>query len=123
MPSTAAPSAEPEFYTPRQAAQKLGHKGPRKVYELMSSGRLASVTIRSVLRIPAPALAAYMESLPRPEDLCTIPEAARRLQVSWHTVDEMIRDGDITAVRVEGKKGRQVLRKSLDGYLAAAARS
>lgn len=122
MHHTDLPSAEPEYYTARQAAAKLGFEGPRKVYELMASGTLGSVTVRSRLRVPASALADYINALPRPEDLCSIAEAAARLQVSEKTIAELILDSDIEAVRIPGQRGRKVLLKSLDRYLAEARR-
>ncbi|MER5608737.1 helix-turn-helix domain-containing protein [Micromonospora tulbaghiae] len=48
-------------YTPTEAAALLG-VGRTKVYELMSSGQIASIRIGRSRRIPANALRAFVEA-------------------------------------------------------------
>lgn len=55
-------SPSPLLYTPEQAAQQLACSRTT-IYELMTSGELESVKIRSARRIPAEALAAYVQRL------------------------------------------------------------
>lgn len=56
MPST------PLLYTPEQAAEQLACSRTT-IYELMSSGELESIKVRSARRIPADALATYVQRL------------------------------------------------------------
>lgn len=48
--------------TPAEAASALGI-GRSKLYELLSSGQLASVRIGACRRVPADALRAFLDSL------------------------------------------------------------
>ena len=50
------------LFTAEEAAEVLG-LGRTKVYELMASGRLLSVTIGTCRRVPADALRSYVDSL------------------------------------------------------------
>jgi excisionase family DNA binding protein len=117
MHDTALPSAEPDYYTARQAAKRLG-RSPRTVYELISGGHLEAVPVRSRLRIRREALDAYVAGQPKDEDLCEISEAAETLQVHPRTISELIADGDLQAVKTPGRRGRRIRRASLEQYLA-----
>ena len=50
--------------TPTEAAAALGISRS-KVYELMATGQLESVQIGACRRVPADALTAFLEQLPR----------------------------------------------------------
>ena len=50
--------------TPTEAAHALGISRS-KVYELMATGQLESVHIGACRRVPADALTAFLEQLPR----------------------------------------------------------
>jgi excisionase family DNA binding protein len=119
MHDTALLSAEPDYYTARQAARRL-RRPPRTVYDLISAGQLDAIQVRSRLRIRREVLDAYMAGLPKDEDLCEIGEAARLLQVHARTVAELIADGDLEAVKTPGRRGRRIRRTSLDQYLDRA---
>lgn len=120
MHDTAPPSAEPEYYTVRQAVTPLGLKSRREVYELIKGGDIEAIQVRSLLRIRSDAIRAYLAALPKDEDLCEISEAARRLQVHERTIYELITGGDIAAVKKRGQRGRLIVQRSLDDYLARA---
>lgn len=120
MPDTAPASTEPDYYTVRQAAKPL-NLSPRAIYELINGGQLEAIQVRSALRIRSEAIKAYLAAQPKDEDLCEISEAARRLQVHERTISELIADGEITAVKKRGHRGRLIVRTSLDGYLERAA--
>ncbi len=119
MHDTAPPSAEPDYYTARQAARRL-HRTPRTVYELIRGGHLEAIPVRSRLRIRRETLDAYMAALPKDADLCEISEAASLLQVHERTVGELIADGDLEAVKTPGRRGRRIRRTSLEQYLDRA---
>lgn len=55
-------SPPPLLYTLDQAAQQLACSR-RTVYELIASGELESIKVRSARRIPADALTAYIQQL------------------------------------------------------------
>ncbi len=120
MHDTALPSAEPEYYTVRQAARPLGLNSARAVYELIASGEIEAVQVRSVLRVRGEVIKAYLAAQPKDEDLCEISEAARRLQVHERTITELIADGDLETVKKRGRRGRLIILASLDDYLARA---
>ena len=113
-------SAEPEYYTVRQAAARLG-LGRAKVYELIRGGQLEAIQIRERLRVRREVLDAYIAGRPRDEDLCEIAEAARLLQLHERTVGELIIEGCLEAVKTPGRRGRRITRKSLSAYLSRAA--
>lgn len=123
MPDTALTSAEPEYYTVRQAATPLGLRSTRAVYELIASGEIEAVKVRSVLRVRSEVIKAYLAAQPKDEDLCEISEAARRLQVHERTITELIADGELQTARKRGRRGRLIIRRSLDDYLARARTS
>jgi excisionase family DNA binding protein len=116
MPHTPVCS-EPEYYTAREVAQKL-RLGLRTVYDLMASGDLASTKVRALLRVRREDLDAYQKQLPRDEDVCEIAEAAEMLRVHPRTIYELIADGDLTAIRMRGRRSRVIRRADLGKYLA-----
>ena len=119
MPHTAPVTAEPDYYTAREVAAKL-RVSVRTVYELLSSRTLVSTQVRSALRVKREDLDAYMAQLPRDEDVCEIAEAAEKLRVHTRTVYELIADGDLTAIRIRGRRSRVIRRQDLDEYLASS---
>jgi excisionase family DNA binding protein len=121
MHDTAPASAEPEYYTVRQAVKPLGLKSAREVYELIKSGEIDAIQVRSVLRIRSDAVRTWLAAQPKDEDLCTIGEAARTLQLHERTITELIAEGEIKTVKKRGHRGRLIIRKSLDDYLKRAA--
>lgn len=57
-----APAASPLLHTPEAAAERL-QCGRTLIYELLASGKLESVKIGRLRRIPDDALVAYVEKL------------------------------------------------------------
>jgi excisionase family DNA binding protein len=119
MHDTALTSAATQYLTVRQAAARLG-KSPRAVYELISSGDLQAIPVRSRLRVSEQAITDWQAGQPRDEDLCEIGEAARTLQVHERTIAELILSGDLKAVKRHGHRGREIVRASLQQYLERA---
>lgn len=117
MPHTAPVTAEPDYYTVREVAAKL-QLGVRTVYDLLASGELTSTKVRAIQRVKREDLDAYMTQLPRDEDVCEITEAAEKLRVHPRTIYELIADGELTAIRIRGRRSRVIRRTALDAYLA-----